>query len=394
MDLSILSRTQEQNRRPRADAPRVEKVFRFSPEEIPAELLTPAGEATTLRASLGNVFNYFNRETGGALFSGAADLYGSTSIKNANKGFPDGFWNAVTNPGSRLLAVGGICEDAMGALMAGISTYGRSLGAASSYGAFIAALEHIAARLHGIGQQGKKDYNDEPYNPFFLVAAHAGLKTGEDGPTHADPQPLQLLQENFPRGVAVTLTPWDPNEMWPLVTAALRHRPAVIVPFVTRPNETVFDREALGLPPVTAAVKGVYALQRADASRPRHGTLVLQGSGVTNTFVAEVLPEIRRRNLNLNIFYVASSELFDLLPEEEQQAIFPDELRREAMGITGFTLPTMYRWVTSDTGLKRTLHPFRDGRFLGSGQAHKVLEEAGLHGTGQLQAVLDYVENR
>jgi len=31
-----------------------------------------------------------------------------------------------------------------------------------------------------------------------LVCAHAGLKTGEDGPTHADPQPLQLLQENFP----------------------------------------------------------------------------------------------------------------------------------------------------------------------------------------------------
>ncbi|HEY4640984.1 MAG TPA: hypothetical protein VII75_06540 [Thermoanaerobaculia bacterium] len=26
------------------------------------------------------------------------------------------------------------------------------------------------------------------------------LKTGEDGPTHADPQPLQLLQENFPLG--------------------------------------------------------------------------------------------------------------------------------------------------------------------------------------------------
>ena len=35
---------------------------------------------------------------------------------------------------------------------------------------------------------------------MILVCAHAGLKTGEDGPTHADPQPLQLLQENFPHG--------------------------------------------------------------------------------------------------------------------------------------------------------------------------------------------------
>ncbi len=37
---------------------------------------------------------------------------------------------------------------------------------------------------------------------MILVCAHAGLKTGEDGPTHADPQPLQLLQENFPAGTA------------------------------------------------------------------------------------------------------------------------------------------------------------------------------------------------
>ena len=33
------------------------------------------------------------------------------------------------------------------------------------------------------------------------------LKTGEDGPTHADPQCLQLIQENFPPGIMVTLTP-------------------------------------------------------------------------------------------------------------------------------------------------------------------------------------------
>ena len=57
---------------------------------------------------------------------------------------------------------------------------------------------------------------------MVLVCAHAGLKTGEDGPTHADPQALQLLQENFPRGTAITLTPWDPQECWPLLAAAFR----------------------------------------------------------------------------------------------------------------------------------------------------------------------------
>ncbi len=101
----------------------------------------------------------------------------------------------------------------------------------------------------------------EPYRPIILVCAHAGLKTGEDGPTHADPQPLQLLQENFPRGTMITLTPWDPQEIWILMSAAFIKRPAIIAPFVTRPNEKVVDRKALGLAPVTSAATGVYLLR-------------------------------------------------------------------------------------------------------------------------------------
>jgi len=93
-----------------------------------------------------------------------------------------------------------------------------------------------------------------------VICAHAGLKTGEDGPTHADPQPLQLLQGNFPRGTLITLTPWDPQEIWFLLAAALSKRPAVIAPFVTRPNETVVDRKALGLAPARSAAGGIYRL--------------------------------------------------------------------------------------------------------------------------------------
>ncbi len=68
-----------------------------------------------------------------------------------------------------------------------------------------------------------------------MVNAHAGPMTGEDGPTHACPQPLQLLQDNFAKGSSITLTPWDPQEVWPLLIAALNARPALLAPFVTRP---------------------------------------------------------------------------------------------------------------------------------------------------------------
>jgi transketolase len=226
-----------------------------------------------------------------------------------------------------------------------------------------------------------------------MICAHAGLKTGEDGPTHADPQPLQLLQENFPGGIAVTLTPWDPNEIWPLLTETLRQRPAVIAPFVTRPNEKILDREALGLPPVTAAVKGVYAMRQADRNSDLyHGTIILQGSGITNVFLTDVLPLIDEAGLNMNIYYIASAELFDALPAEEQTAILPEELAMEAMGITGFTMPTLYRWVRSNQGRAASLSPYRGNRYLGSGQAHKVLEEAQLDGAGQWQAIKAYAE--
>jgi transketolase len=390
-------RLKEKKRTPRPDAPDLRPVYEsseLSPDKTPAELVYAPGKETTLRGALGDVLGYLNKLTGGSFIAAAADLLGSTSIDKVAKGFPAGWYRARENPGARLIAVGGICEDAMGAMLSGLGNSGRHIGVGSSYGAFIAAMQHTALRLHGIGQQAMQHLKPRPYNTYIMVAAHAGLKTGEDGPTHADPQCLQLVQENFPRGVLITLTPWDPNEMWPCVLAGLRARPAVLVPFVTRPNEKILDRRALGLPPPQAAAQGVYQMRRAAPHRPYHGTLVLQESGVTITFLSEVLPELDRRGLNFNIYYVSSAELFDALSPARQRAIFPPERAAEAMGITGFTLPTLYRWVTSAEGRAASLHAFSRGHYLGSGKAHKVLEEAGLDGSGQLKAILAYARRR
>lgn len=280
----------------------------------------------------------------------------------------------------------------MTGIMAGLATYDHHIGAGSSYGAFLAALGHIAARLHAIGAQARHEAFGTPYPPMFLICAHAGIKTGEDGPTHADPQPLQLLQENFPRGTVITLTPWEPQEIWPLVGAALNRRPAVIAPFVTRPPERVLDRSALGLADANEAAHGVYLLR---AARGRgDGTLVLQGSEVGIVFVEDVLPRLEKDGIDVNAYYVASAELFDLLPEKEQERIYPRERAEDAMGITGFTLPTMYRWVHSDFGRRMTIHPFQKGRFLGSGVARMVMREAGLDGPGQYNAIKRYVRER
>ena len=191
----------------------------------------------------------------------------------------------------------------------------------------------------------------------------------------------------------ITLTPWDPREIWPLVVRALKMHPAVLAPFVTRPADVLVDRDALRLPPPEAATHGMYALRLANPmARQYHGSIVLQGNGVTTVFVSEVLPQLDREGLNLNVFYVSSAELFELLPLEIQSSIYPDRIAMEAFGITDFTLPTMYRWIKSEEGRRRTLHSFAGGRYLGSGSAKKVLEEAGIDAAGQLAAIRDYAQ--
>jgi transketolase len=388
-------RLDEAARAPRENAPRIEGFFAAvdgKSASIPEELALTPGERTTLRGELGRALNFLNKASGGSVFAAAADLLSSTSVNTIAKGFAEGYYNAETNPEARLMSIGGICEDAMSGILAGLSTYGRHVGVGSSYGAFIAPLGHISARLHAIGAQARREISGEAYKPFVLVCAHAGIKTGEDGPTHADPQPLQLLQGNFPLGTLITLTPWDPQEIWPLLAAALEKRPAVAVPFVTRPAETILDREAIGLAPPQDSVTGVYALRRAKGKGD--GTIVLQESGATYAFVEVAYPMLQKEGIDLNIYHVSSAELFELLPESEQEIIYPAEHAREAMGITGFTLPTMYQWIRSEAGIKRTLYPFQKGHFLGSGQAHMVLKEAAMDGESQFKAVLDYVKSR
>jgi transketolase len=394
--LESRERLLERDRHPRPNAPRLARIHEAAARgDVPAELALTAGTTTTLRGQLGKILGHLNLASHGALFVAAADLLGSTSLNEAVKGHASGWFQGWGNPDARALAVGGICEDAMAGVLSGISAFGWHMGVGSSYGAFIAPLGHIAARLHAIGNQARRaapGASEGEGRPMFLVCGHAGLKTGEDGPTHADPQPLQLLQENFPRGTLITLTPWDPGELWHLVCAALRRRPSVIAPFVTRPVERVLDRAALGLAPASAAASGVYLLRAARG--PPDGTVVLQESGVAYAFLEEALPLLDQAGIDLQVYYVASAELFDLLPASVQRTLYPDQAADEAMGITGFTLPTLHRWVRSTLGRDHSMHPFQHGHFLGSGKADAVLREAGLDGESQFRRVLAYVERR
>lgn len=97
-------------RAPREGAPRVQAVFDVAAagsRSVPEPLRLRSGQVTTLRGELGKALHHLNQASNGALMVAAADLLASTSVKLAGDGFPDGFWHATSNPGSRLLSVGG-----------------------------------------------------------------------------------------------------------------------------------------------------------------------------------------------------------------------------------------------------------------------------------------------
>ena len=64
------------------------------------------------------------------------------------------------------------------------------------------------------------------------------------------------------------------------------------------------------------------------------------------------------------------------------------------MGITGFTLPTMYRWVRSDRGPARHPAPVHEGALPGQRPGQNVLAEAGLDGESQFRAIRQFMESR
>jgi len=346
----------------RSNAPELEKLYEdnaISPLERPESCTYEIGSAQTLRGSLSHCLNHVNKLTNGAVLAAAADLYGSTNIAGISSGFGTGFWHPTDNPESRLFSAGGIAEDAMGGICSGIATMGYEIGVGSSYGAFIAPLNTICAKTHGIGQQTLRHRAPgEPNRTFVVVCGHAGVKTGEDGPTHAEPQALQVLQENFPGDVMITITPWDPNELWPLTVESLLQRPAVLAPYVT------------GTP---------------DA------TIVYQGSDVAYAFVTGVLPRLKEKGINLDVYYVSSVELFDRLDQQERKEIYPSSAADSAMMFSGFTAATTYRWIMSEKGREYSLFPWKQGKFLGSGPGDVCLEQAGMHSEAQWNVIRKFI---
>ena len=204
-------------------APRVAAVYELAAARgdraSPDELRLAPGATTTLREALGRCAAAPQR----GLRRRPARGFGRPARLDqreprSRRALPPGFWNAATNPEARAAVdrrhLRGRHRRRAVRRLRLRSRHRRGLLLRRLHGA-ARAHRRPSARHRRPGARGAS--SGEPYRPLILICGHAGLATGEDGPTHADPQALQLLQENFPPGTAVTLTPWEPQEIWPLL---------------------------------------------------------------------------------------------------------------------------------------------------------------------------------
>jgi hypothetical protein len=115
---------------------------------------------------------------------------------------------------------------------------------------------------------------------------------------------------------------------------------------------------------------------------------------VAYAFVSGVLPRLKKKGINLDVYYILSVELFDLLDQQKKRETYPASAASSARMFSGFTVATTYRWIMFDRGRAYTLYPWKHGNFLGSGPGDVCIEQADMHGEAQWDVIQRFVSGR
>ncbi|HRY52486.1 MAG TPA: 1-deoxy-D-xylulose-5-phosphate synthase N-terminal domain-containing protein [Candidatus Portnoybacteria bacterium] len=174
---------------------------------------------------------------------------------------------------------------------------------------------------------------------FVMLAAHDGLETGEDGPTHQGLFWMSLF-DAYP-GIKV-YKPNDANEAIEMLFYALEKGEPIAFS-EARPGTPVFAR-GNGTAPAIEANNGAYVFKPfANNGKPKKVLAICGGQVMAN--VLAVLPEIEEK-ADIKIVAVTSPELFVQLRKEnpqKAQEVLSDEERQNVVtmhnGWSGFLDP-------------------------------------------------------
>jgi transketolase len=371
----------------------------------PADLYEKPGASAANRAALakwGAWANAFGAKNyGRPLFLGcSADLADSTNISGFGKPYGDfsgyGWFDRKENLDGVMLPQE-ITEFANSGIMIGMATVNMApdveqefdgfWGACSTYGSF----SYLKYGMFRLFSQLAQDCQFK-VGKVLWVAGHSGPETADDSRTHFgifSPGVTQL----FPDGKVINLHPWEYNEVPVLLGAALAQDVPIIALHLTRPPITIPDREALGMPSHFDAARGAYIVRDYKPVLTPQGTFYVQGTS-SMVSIVKILPELEKLGLNVKIVYVASTQLFNLQPEEYRDTVVTLADRANSTVITTQGRWLMHDWLFNKTADRYALSSDWDNRWRTGGNVDEVIEEAHLSPDWVLDGIRRFAEDR
>ena len=345
------------------------------------KLFEEPGNVRGTRRAISEIIKWANYVTNNRFIVVAADLAESINVEHG------AIWDTfdpVANPsGGRLKAAiqeAGNASTAIGLVGQSVSLdpdeHVGVWALSGTYGAFT-PLMYLPSRVWS--QQNQ----DSPFRTgvLHILAGHSGPETAADARTHFgifSPQVWKL----FPRGQAITLSFWDYNDVAPSYFAAAEiaareKEVGVIVLEVARPDFPVADRSTFADTDLRAAAKGFYLIRDFDPDKPRHGSVVVQGSSSTVNLVS-VLPRLEEEGVNVRVIAAISDELFTRQSQEYQDSVLPASAKYDMMIVT---TGTRRMWPVQNVGPltdEYSLTSDWDNQWLTGGSESDVIAEAHL----------------
>ena len=375
-------------------------------ENLPAELFVPAGAKGANKdgfSKFGSWVNSVAKERMGRplVLACSADLADSTAISGFAKDFEakEGFgWYERNENTNGALLPQQITEFTNAGLVCGLATTNMSptpedsflgyWGACSTYGSF----SYLKYGLMRLFSQLAQDC-ELKVGKVIWVAGHSGPETAEDSRTHFgifSPVVTQL----FPEGHVINLRPWEPNEVAPCLAAALQTDVPIIALHLTRPAVEVPDRGKLGVPGHMAAAKGAYVIRDYDPTRPKEGTVIIEGTSTMES-IFELLPGFHSGEApNLKLVAAISYELFMRQPKEYRDEVLHKSDWLDSTVISNGSRIGMHPWLSSKVAEQYAMTSDHDDRWRTGGSIAEVKVEAHLDAEHLMQGMRRFAADR
>jgi transketolase len=203
-----------------------------------------------------------------------------------------------------------------------------------------------------------------------------------------------VVTQLFPKDQIINLHPWEANEVAPCLAAALASDVPIIVLHLTRPGIIIPDRKALGVPSHMKAARGAYVIRDYDPTRPKEGTLIVEGT-VSTESVFKLLPRFQAGDApNCKIVAAISYELFMLQDKEYQDKVLHKTDWLDSTVISNGCKLGMHHWLSSKVAESYAMTSDWDDRWRTGGSLAEITEEAHLDPENLLAGIQRFAADR